>query len=90
MIPLGLENNSKSCFWNNAFGFSVYSLHDINAIKAILHQDNTHLLASQKELLLWHQRLSHASVKWVQKLSAIESGCLARPTTKWHYIQVHL
>ncbi len=22
MIPLGLENNSKSCFWNNAFGFS--------------------------------------------------------------------
>jgi hypothetical protein len=26
------------------------------------------LSASQKELLLWHQCLSHASVKWVQKL----------------------
>jgi hypothetical protein len=68
MIPLGLENNSKSCFWNNAFGFSAYSFCNINANKAILHQSNTNLLVSQKELILWHQRLSHASVKWVQKL----------------------
>jgi hypothetical protein len=68
MIPLGLENNSKSCFWNNAFGFSVYSFCDINTIKAILHQANTNLLASQKELLMWHQPISHASVKRVQKL----------------------
>jgi hypothetical protein len=52
MIPLGLENNSKSSFWNNSFAFSVYSFCDINAVKAILHQANTNLLASPKELLL--------------------------------------
>jgi hypothetical protein len=68
MILLGLENNSKSCFWNEAFGFSVDNFYKINAVKSLLHQANTNLLASQKELLLWHQRLSHASVKWVQKL----------------------
>jgi hypothetical protein len=68
MIPLGLENNSNSCFWNEAFGFSVENFHEINAIKSLLHQANTNLSASQKELLLWHQCLSHTSVKWVQKL----------------------
>jgi hypothetical protein len=31
-----------------------------------LHQANTNLSSSQKELLLWHQHLSHASVKWIQ------------------------
>ncbi len=41
MIPLGLENNSKSCFWNEAFGFSVDNFHEINAIKSLLHQANT-------------------------------------------------
>jgi hypothetical protein len=68
MIPLGLENNSKSCFWNEAFGFSVKNFHDINAVKSLLHQANTNLSVSQKELILWHQHLSHTSVKWVQKL----------------------
>jgi hypothetical protein len=63
MIPLGLENNSKSSFWNETFGFSVDNFHEINAVKSLLHQANTNLLVSQKELLLWHQRLSHASVK---------------------------
>jgi hypothetical protein len=50
------------------FGFSVEIFHEINAVKSLLHQANTNLSASQKELLLWHQCLSHASVKWVQKL----------------------
>ncbi len=30
--------------------------------------NNTNLSASQKELLLWHQCLSHASIGWVQSL----------------------
>jgi hypothetical protein len=68
MIPLSLENNSNSCFWNEAFGFSVDDFHEINSVKSSLHQANTNLLATQKRLLLWHQHLSHASVKWVQKL----------------------
>jgi hypothetical protein len=55
MIPLALENEMKYCFWKKAFGFSVDSVCDINALKSILHQSNTNLLASQKEILLWHQ-----------------------------------
>ena len=66
MIPLALDNNTKQCFW--AFGFSVDSFDDINTIKNILHQANTNLSLSQKELLLWHQHLSHASVKWIQAM----------------------
>ncbi len=66
---LVLKNNSKSCFWNEAFGFSVKNFHEINAVKSLLHQANTNLSASQKELLLWHQRVSYVSVKWVQKLT---------------------
>jgi hypothetical protein len=63
MIPLALDNNTEQCFWNMAFDSSVDSFGDINTIKNILHQVNTNLSLSQKELLLWHQRLSHASVK---------------------------
>ncbi len=38
-------------------------------MKNILGDNNTNLSASQKELLLWHQRLSHASIGWVQSLT---------------------
>ena len=68
LIPLSLKNDCKYCFWNDAFGFEAESFQEINTIKTILHQNNVNLSASQKELLLWHQRLSHASVNWVQTL----------------------
>jgi hypothetical protein len=68
VIPLALDNNTKQCFWNMAFGFSIDSFGDINTVKNTLHQANTNLSSSQKELLLWHQRLSHASVKWIQAM----------------------
>jgi hypothetical protein len=60
LIPLSLKNDRKHCFWNNAFGFGAKSFQEINTIKTILHQNNVNLSASQNELLLWHQRLSHA------------------------------
>jgi hypothetical protein len=68
LIPLAHEASSKPCFWTQAFGFSVDSFQDLNSIRNVLHQNNTNLSNSQKELLLWHQRLSHASVKWIQVL----------------------
>ena len=34
----------------------------------VLHPSNTNLTASQKELLLWHHRLSHATLRWVRLL----------------------
>jgi hypothetical protein len=67
-IPLSLENDRKYCFWNDAFGFGAECFQEINNIKTILQQNNANLSASQIELLLWHQQLSHASVNWVQTL----------------------
>jgi hypothetical protein len=52
-------------FWNEAFGLTMDNSREV---KNILGKDNTNLSASQKEVLLWHQRLSHASIQWVQIL----------------------
>jgi hypothetical protein len=62
-----------SCFWSNAFGLSMTNLDEINKIKSTLSQFNTNLSSSQKELLLWHQWLSHASISWVQMLMCDKS-----------------
>ena len=34
----------------------------------VLDGSNVNILASEKELLLWHQRLSHTSILWLQPL----------------------
>ena len=41
-------------------------LHD--KMKSLLHQENYNLTQPQKELLLWHYRLCHAGLGWVQTL----------------------
>jgi hypothetical protein len=66
LIPLALYTESSTCFWNAAFGFTANNFKEINAIKSTLLPFNTNLSHSQKELLLWHQRLSHALISWVQ------------------------
>jgi hypothetical protein len=43
MIPLALDKNTKQCFWNTTFGFSIDSFGDINTVIDILHQANTNL-----------------------------------------------
>ena len=63
LIPLALRASRN--FWNDAFG---YSLQSIRGMKSLLTNDNTNLSSPQKELLLWHQRLSHASLNWIQVL----------------------
>jgi hypothetical protein len=87
MISLALDNNAKQCFWNTAFGFSVDSFGDINTIQNILHQANTNLSSSQKELLLWHQRLSHASVKWIQAMMQVRNWL---PSNDGNNTAIHL
>ena len=54
-------------FWNEAFGLNVNNSQEL---QNILGKNNTNLSASasQKEVLLWHQQLSHASICWVQML----------------------
>jgi hypothetical protein len=64
LVPMSQVKREFS-FWIEAFTFTVDNLCQINSI---LGDNNTNLSASQKELLLWHQRLSHASIGWVQSL----------------------
>ena len=68
MIPLALSISTWYCFWSDAFGYSVQAYNEIVDIKSVLHQKNSNLSSSQKEVLLWHQRLSHASTNRIQTL----------------------
>ena len=70
VIPL-LHRQEMSCFWSRAFGYSMANFDEINKIRPTLSQANTNLSSSQKEVLLWHQRLSHASTLWVQMLMRV-------------------
>jgi hypothetical protein len=63
-----MEMEESIVFGIIRLAFQLTILGNINVIKTIFHQANTNLLVSQKELLLWHQQLSHATVGWVQTL----------------------
>ena len=70
MVPLALSSRMEHryCFWSDAFGYSIQAYKEIVEIKSVLHQTNSNLSCSQKEVLLWHQCLSHASTNWIQTL----------------------
>jgi hypothetical protein len=68
MVPLALSMSTWYCFWSDAFGYSVQAYNEIVDIKSVLHQKNSNLSSSQKEVLLWHQRLLNASTNWIQTL----------------------
>ena len=66
LIPFAQKQQRN--FWNEAFGYTANNISKVNELRSILASDNTNLSSSQKELLLWHQRLSHTSIDWVQML----------------------
>ena len=68
MIPLALSAGSQYCFWSDAFGYTTQDYKGIVGLKSVLHQTNSNLSSSQKEVLLWHQRLSHVLINWIQTL----------------------
>jgi hypothetical protein len=68
MVPLALSTSTWYCFWSDAFGYSVQAYNEIVDIKSVLHQKNSNRSSSQKEVLLWYQRLLHASTNWIQTL----------------------
>jgi hypothetical protein len=70
MVPLALSTSMEPwyCFWSDDFGYSIQAYKEIIEIKSVLHQTNSNLSSSQKEVLLWHQCLSHASTNWMQTL----------------------
>jgi hypothetical protein len=57
--------------WNDAFVYSASRDESSDCVQHalnILNESNTNLTAAQKETLLWHHRLSHASISWIQLL----------------------
>ncbi len=69
LLPLANTNHNVRCVWSQAFEFNSNEIAAINDIKSsLLTASNTNLSQAQKEVLLWHQRLSHASIPWIQSL----------------------
>ena len=66
ILPLTQATVAKG-FWADAFAYSSSQLTDIAQTK-LWSPTNQNLSESQKEMLLWHQRLSHASMPWIQQL----------------------
>jgi hypothetical protein len=54
-VPCG----TPTSFWYDAFAYSTALVAHTNSI---FSSENQNLSISQKELLLWHQRLSHANL----------------------------
>ena len=65
-LPMLQWASSHQCdLWQESFTFD----HNPSRVYTnILGKTNTNLSAAQKEVLLWHQRLSHASIPWIQTL----------------------
>ena len=64
LSPLEVRRNT----WANAFVYSLSVPTDYASQLHVLGAENANLSAPQKEALLWHQRLSHASMLWIQLL----------------------
>ena len=54
--------------WHDAFHINDDDAFVFAAEKNVLDESNVNLSAAEKELLLWHHRLSHASTSWLQPL----------------------
>lgn len=63
---LPLSNSVDGCLWSQCFGFSASDQDDW--AQSITSAANQNLTNSQKELLLWHFKLSHASLSTVHDL----------------------
>ena len=60
------SHNTYACFWSSAFDYTP--VNSTTACASLLQPENTNLTAAQKSVLLWHYRLSHAAIRWVQLL----------------------
>jgi hypothetical protein len=48
----------------------LHSYERVSACLSVADETNQNLTASQRELLLWHHRLAHANLQWIQWLAA--------------------
>lgn len=42
--------------------------------QGLLHDNNVNLTRPQKEVLMWHNRLAHAGLGWIQDLMCVQKG----------------
>jgi hypothetical protein len=73
MLPLSLASGNPmefqpSAFWSQAFGFDDVDQSEWSVFLNVTDDENTSLSTAQKELLLWHQRLSHINIQDVRRL----------------------
>ena len=67
ILPLCPSDQAPRCFWARCFSFHA-SDRDIWA-HSILAASNQNISLAQKELLLWHHRLSHAGLSTIQNIT---------------------
>ncbi len=60
------DGDPQHSFWTSTFSYS--SNDAARAYPTLLSDSNVNLTAAQKEVLLWHNKLSHASISWIQLL----------------------
>ncbi len=60
-----LNDPDAKSFWTTTYDFAT---NDARTYPTLLLESNTNLSAAQKEVLLWHHKLSHASTGWIQLL----------------------
>ncbi|KAL7468693.1 hypothetical protein ACHAXS_008919 [Conticribra weissflogii] len=65
---LQMAFGDSSSFWSQTFDFHDVQTSEFAACLSVVADGNKNLSAAQKDLLVWHHRLSHASVPWVQAL----------------------
>ena len=68
LIPLTMTSVNCCGHLTDAFAFSATDTSLIGTTENLLNKLNRNLSPAQKETLLWHQRLSHASILWIQLL----------------------
>jgi hypothetical protein len=71
IIPLALDNNTKQCFWNTAFGLFIDSFGDINTIKK-------YLASSKYKSIIVSKRAPSLAPTSIPRLSQVDSSYDAR------------
>ena len=78
---LQLAPANESSFWASSFDVNNLSTNDFSRACNIMAANNSNLSEAQKEVLLWHHRLSHVSLPVVQTLMSDRKWTIAKGGT---------
>ena len=67
LLPIE-DSFDRQNLWHAAFHSSEQQVVAFSTKSNVLNKENENLSHAEKELLLWHHRLSHASLSWLQPL----------------------